>query len=215
MYVTAQRLAVGRRGHHGAQLRRHHASRRSGTRKSPPRRLKTYDWLHLHHEDFTGQYSKFFLNYSGAPWLADMVQRNQATATAARLPQCAGGEAGGSSGDPGIRGSRRFPLRDVHRDRDARPGARPVPTRDIAASYADGTPMDPDAASHMRLEPDARLPECAAGAEPQIVPALLRHRRPPGQLPGAPPAARAPSSCSASAPRSIRWPRCWCRTIAT
>ena len=39
--------------------------------------LKTYDWLHLHHEDFTGQYSKFFLNYNGAPWLQEMVERNE------------------------------------------------------------------------------------------------------------------------------------------
>src|SRR5439155_13340576 len=39
-------------------------------------KLKTYDWLHLHHEDFTGQYSKFYLTYAGAPWLAEMVQRN-------------------------------------------------------------------------------------------------------------------------------------------
>src|SRR6266508_2812610 len=31
-------------------------------------RLKDFDWLHLHHEDFTGQYSKFFLIYSGMPW---------------------------------------------------------------------------------------------------------------------------------------------------
>lgn len=39
--------------------------------------LKTYDWLHLHHEDFTGQYSKFYLNYAGAPWLAEMVAKNR------------------------------------------------------------------------------------------------------------------------------------------
>src|ERR1700704_4730121 len=38
--------------------------------------LKDYDWLHLHHEDFTGQYSKFFLIYSGMSWLAHMGQRN-------------------------------------------------------------------------------------------------------------------------------------------
>src|SRR5512135_2728603 len=43
-------------------------------------RLRSYDWLHLHHEDFTGQYSKFYLNYSGAPWLTDMVERNQRVA---------------------------------------------------------------------------------------------------------------------------------------
>lgn len=30
--------------------------------------LKKYDWLHLHHEDFTGQYSKFYKSYRFAPW---------------------------------------------------------------------------------------------------------------------------------------------------
>ena len=30
--------------------------------------LLLYDWLHLHHEDFTGQYGKFFVNYRNAPW---------------------------------------------------------------------------------------------------------------------------------------------------
>src|SRR5689334_7887946 len=33
-------------------------------------KLPQYDWLHLHHEDFTGQYSKFYLIYAGAQWLA-------------------------------------------------------------------------------------------------------------------------------------------------
>ncbi|MBN1604222.1 MAG: hypothetical protein JW915_21610 [Chitinispirillaceae bacterium] len=31
-------------------------------------KLKEYDWLHLHHEDFTGQYSKFYRAFSGAVW---------------------------------------------------------------------------------------------------------------------------------------------------
>ena len=30
--------------------------------------LLLYDWLHLHHEDFTGQYGKFFGAYRNAPW---------------------------------------------------------------------------------------------------------------------------------------------------
>nr|MCU0609468.1 hypothetical protein [Chitinispirillaceae bacterium] len=30
--------------------------------------LTKYDWLHLHHEDFTGQYSKFYASFAGAPW---------------------------------------------------------------------------------------------------------------------------------------------------
>ena len=30
--------------------------------------LKKYDWLHLHHEDFTGQYGKFYKNYKNTTW---------------------------------------------------------------------------------------------------------------------------------------------------
>ncbi|MGC6470107.1 MAG: asparagine synthetase B [Flavobacteriales bacterium] len=30
--------------------------------------LPTYDWLHLHHEDFTGQYGKFYAAYKNAEW---------------------------------------------------------------------------------------------------------------------------------------------------
>ncbi|HIG49106.1 MAG TPA: asparagine synthetase B [candidate division Zixibacteria bacterium] len=39
--------------------------------------LNKYDWLHLHHEDFTGQYSKFY-SYHRMPW----YQQRQATAEA-------------------------------------------------------------------------------------------------------------------------------------
>lgn len=31
-------------------------------------KLFQYDWLHLHHEDFTGQYGKFYALYRGAQW---------------------------------------------------------------------------------------------------------------------------------------------------
>jgi hypothetical protein len=34
-------------------------------------KLSQYDWLHLHHEDFTGQYGKFYRNYSTFPWYID------------------------------------------------------------------------------------------------------------------------------------------------
>jgi len=30
--------------------------------------LEKYDWLHLHHEDFTGQYGKFYASFSEASW---------------------------------------------------------------------------------------------------------------------------------------------------
>ncbi|MBI4417571.1 MAG: asparagine synthetase B [Ignavibacteriales bacterium] len=31
-------------------------------------KVNEYDWLHLHHEDFTGQYGKFYANYRNAQW---------------------------------------------------------------------------------------------------------------------------------------------------
>jgi hypothetical protein len=40
-------------------------------------RLPEYDWLHLHHEDFTGQYSKFYVSYANAPWLREAVRVNE------------------------------------------------------------------------------------------------------------------------------------------
>lgn len=45
--------------------------------------LLLYDWLHLHHEDFTGQYGKFFGIYRNAPWYID--QKKEAEALAAKL----------------------------------------------------------------------------------------------------------------------------------
>ena len=36
--------------------------------------LLLYDWLHLHHEDFTGQYGKFYKAYRNAAWYVDQQQ---------------------------------------------------------------------------------------------------------------------------------------------
>ncbi len=43
--------------------------------------LEKYDWLHLHHEDFTGQYGKFYASFRNAPWYLEEVQMNEAMAT--------------------------------------------------------------------------------------------------------------------------------------
>ena len=37
--------------------------------------LSDYDWLHLHHEDFTGQYGKFWAMYRNAPWYISRVRK--------------------------------------------------------------------------------------------------------------------------------------------
>ncbi len=43
-------------------------------------KLGDYDWLHLHHEDFTGQYGKFFGAYRHLPWYQNDVRTNEAMA---------------------------------------------------------------------------------------------------------------------------------------
>ena len=45
--------------------------------------LLLYDWLHLHHEDFTGQYGKFYGAYRTAPWYIE--QKRDAEALAKKL----------------------------------------------------------------------------------------------------------------------------------
>ncbi|MFT4983860.1 MAG: hypothetical protein ACI9Q9_000910 [Flavobacterium sp.] len=45
--------------------------------------LVLYDWLHLHHEDFTGQYGKFFGAYRNVPWYID--DKNKAEELASKL----------------------------------------------------------------------------------------------------------------------------------
>lgn len=42
--------------------------------------LPKYDWLHLHHEDFTGQYGKFYANYKNASWYNEQVADAEADA---------------------------------------------------------------------------------------------------------------------------------------
>lgn len=37
--------------------------------------LAIYDWLHLHHEDFTGQFGKFYGAYRSAPWYIEGKRR--------------------------------------------------------------------------------------------------------------------------------------------
>lgn len=42
--------------------------------------LPKYDWLHLHHEDFTGQYGKFYAAYKNYPWYQEQVKLAEANA---------------------------------------------------------------------------------------------------------------------------------------
>ena len=111
-------------------------------------RLPTYDWLHLHHEDFTGQYSKFYLTYAGAPWLREMVELN--TQMAHRL-----GFANVPAAKKAVaekirafvdRGGFLFAMCTATETLDLALAAHDV---DIAASFADGSPVDPAASAKL------------------------------------------------------------------
>ncbi len=113
--------------------------------------LKTYDWLHLHHEDFTGQYSKFYLTYAGAPWLQDMVDRNQRMARQLGFANVPAEKKAVARTIAAFvdRGGFLFAMCTATETLDLALASEGV---DIAASFADGTPMDPAAADKMHWE---------------------------------------------------------------
>ncbi len=110
--------------------------------------LKRYDWLHLHHEDFTGQYSKFYLGYAGSEWLRDEVERNEAIAaqygfaTVPDLKKAVAGEIRNYVQNGGLL----FAMCTATETLDLALAGLDV---DLAAAFADGTPPDPDAESGM------------------------------------------------------------------
>jgi hypothetical protein len=114
-------------------------------------RLSDFDWLHLHHEDFTGQYSKFVLNYAGSPWLTDMISRNQAMARSLGYATVPDDKRAMAQRIAAFveRGGFLFAMCTATETLDLALASDGV---DIAASYADGTPMDPDASQKLHWD---------------------------------------------------------------
>ncbi len=50
-------------------------------------RLSEFDWVHLHHEDFSGQYGKFYAAYNGQAWYQQQQQEAEASARAFGYPK--------------------------------------------------------------------------------------------------------------------------------
>jgi hypothetical protein len=105
--------------------------------------LSKFDWIHLHHEDFTGQFNKFQLGYRDAPWFRELVARNAAAAR--RL---------GFASVPGLkkdvaerirqfveRGGFLFAMCGATETLELAMAGHDV---DIAGEFADGSPMDPN-----------------------------------------------------------------------
>jgi hypothetical protein len=114
-------------------------------------RLSEYDWLHLHHEDFTGQYSKFYISYAGAPWLQEAVTVNEAMAE--RFDKANVPELKKSVAEEMRRyvaqGGFLFAMCTATETLELSLAAIGV---DIAAAFADGTPIDPTAAQKLQWD---------------------------------------------------------------
>jgi hypothetical protein len=114
-------------------------------------RLKDFDWLHLHHEDFTGQYSKFYNSYAGHAWLQEQVQRNEAVAKQTGHANVAALKKNVAET---IRryvaeGGFLFAMCTATETIELALGALNV---DISAPFSDGTPVDADASRKMKWD---------------------------------------------------------------
>jgi len=111
--------------------------------------LGEYDWLHLHHEDFTGQYSKFVINYAGAPWLTEMIERNRNMARTLGMPSVPAMKRAVAQAISAYvdQGGFLFAMCTATETIDLALASEGV---DIAASYADNSPMDSNASQRMQ-----------------------------------------------------------------
>ncbi len=111
-------------------------------------RLDQFDWLHLHHEDFTGQYGKFYRNFHKAPWYIE--QQFQFESMAERLGFSSVSEekkavARAIRDYVGL-GGFLFAMCSATDSYDIALASKDV---DIAEAVIDGTPADPDAQSKL------------------------------------------------------------------
>ena len=111
-------------------------------------KLRTYDWLHLHHEDFTGQYSKFYLTFSGQRWLAEMVRENDGLARRLNFPNVPELKKAVARGmrEYVANGGFLFAMCTATETIDLALAAEGT---HIAATYADGSPADPAASANL------------------------------------------------------------------
>ena len=110
--------------------------------------LSKYDWVHLHHEDFTGQFNKLFLAYRDAPWFVQQRDRDLATAKRFNLPDVPALKKAVAEGIRAFvdRGGFLFAMCGATESLDLAIAAATV---DIAGPFSDGTPPAPDADARM------------------------------------------------------------------
>ncbi len=110
-------------------------------------KLADYDWLHLHHEDFTGQYGKFF-NYRATPWYieqqrqAEQIARSHGFRKVSVLKEAVVEEIKSYVGSGGF-------LFAMCSGTDTFDIALSAASTDIVPAEYDGDPIDTDALSRL------------------------------------------------------------------
>jgi hypothetical protein len=110
--------------------------------------ISKFDWIHLHHEDFTGQENKLNLGFRDAPWFIEQRDNDLAAAQRngfANIPALKKAVAGRLH-DFVEKGGFLFAMCGATETLELAMAAQNV---DIAGPFFDGTPMDPDADSKM------------------------------------------------------------------
>lgn len=110
--------------------------------------LSKYDWLHLHHEDFTGQYGKFYANFRNAPWYIEEVMKNETVAKKSGFSKVSEEKKAVARAIRAYvaKGGFLFAMCSATDTFDIALAAEGV---DIVAAIFDGDPPDPDAGSRL------------------------------------------------------------------
>ena len=106
--------------------------------------LSRFDWIHLHHEDFTGQQNKLYLGFREAPWFVQARERDLQTTRRHGLADIPALKKAVAEGLRAFveRGGFLFAMCGATETLEMALAARGV---DIASAFTDGTPMDSDA----------------------------------------------------------------------
>ena len=126
--------------------------------------LVKYDWLHLHHEDFTGQYGKFWYTHRHRPWYRAQVTENERLAVKHGFEKVSQMKLAvvKKIRDFTIGGGFLFAMCSATDSYDIALAADGV---DICESMFDGDPMDPAAQSKLDFSktPNGSVLVCGAG----------------------------------------------------
>ncbi|MCE5238158.1 asparagine synthetase B [bacterium] len=113
-------------------------------------KLADYDWLHLHHEDFSGQFGRFYTTFANTPWYRRQVQSSQQVAQALGFPSvCAEKQAVAAAIAGWVgKGGLLFAMCSAPDSLDVALAAQGL---DIVPPQIDGTPLDLQANSKLNF----------------------------------------------------------------